>query len=100
MQLYATKPDCIATPSPPRPTDYRKGLNPAENLWRVIEIDLIHDFGFECGPVQLASGFNHERAILLAAQMFHHAWQIGTAILGVAHDHVHATGLDRLPSSR
>src|SRR5690348_5580010 len=60
-------------------TGDRKRLQATEDFRRVVEENLIDDSGFERGPVELASGLDHEGPVLERGEMFGQFAEIGAA---------------------
>src|ERR1700722_14435295 len=64
MQSHTLQLDGIGTSQAPGSTGHRQRLQAAQNFWSVIEKDLVDDTRFQNRPIQLASRFDHQRAVL------------------------------------
>src|SRR5262245_16228366 len=68
MDGNASDHDGILTAAPADTARQRQRLESAEDLRTVIEEHTVDAIRFECGPVQLAARFDHQREVALATQ--------------------------------
>ena len=81
MHLDAVEFDRIRAALAARSSGDGEGLEAAQNLGRVVEVDLVRRSGLESSPVDLAAGFDHQRKIALFPQPLNKRRQTGSAVL-------------------
>src|SRR5579871_869543 len=88
--------DRVGPPAPADSAGERQRFQAAQDLRAVVEEDPVDAGAFECRPVHLAAGFDHQRQALLAAEPFDDASQIGAATGPIEYQHANSARLEKL----
>src|ERR1700675_4605644 len=95
MQFHSRESDGIAPVQAACASGDRKRPQAAQNLRGVVKENFVGNSRFERRPVQLAAGFDHQRAILFTGQIFDQFPKVRSPSGPIEHEHAYAAVFER-----